>query len=234
MKHEEKLNEIARLYDPSKDFDGYLLRLNFRTMMPFIKGKTCLEVGCARGMSTLLLTNLFETVHVVEPSRFNIEAARKKVGKRAVFFHSFCETFSPPIRYDAIFLLRLLEHLENPVAALRRVKTWLNPDGLIHIIVPNATSLHRRIGVYMGMLESLHSFSERDRKFGHRCVYDFNTLQQDIEKAELRVLHKEGVFLKPLPNAQLMSWKQEILDALYAVGKEVPELCAEIYMVAAL
>ena len=86
----------------------------------------------------------------------------------------------------------------------------------------------------MGMLESLHSFSERDRKFGHRCVYDFNTLQQDIEKAELRVLHKEGVFLKPLPNAQLMSWKQEILDALYAVGKEVPELCAEIYMVAAL
>ena len=46
---------------------------------------------------------------------------------------------------DAVVLWHVLEHLEDPGAALRRVRGWLRPGGLVLVGVPNAASWQARI-----------------------------------------------------------------------------------------
>jgi len=37
------------------------------------------------------------------------------------------------------------------------------------------------------------------------------------------------VLLKPLSNSQMESWDPDIIEALYEVGKELPDYCSPIY-----
>ncbi len=47
---------------------------------------------------------------------------------------------------DAAVLWHVLEHLDDPAAALRRIATWLRPGGTLVVAVPNVASLQARIG----------------------------------------------------------------------------------------
>ena len=47
---------------------------------------------------------------------------------------------------DAAVMWHVLEHLEHPVAALGRVRSWLRPGGVLLVGVPNAASLQARVG----------------------------------------------------------------------------------------
>ncbi|MFL5896123.1 MAG: class I SAM-dependent methyltransferase, partial [Thermoleophilaceae bacterium] len=46
---------------------------------------------------------------------------------------------------DAAVLWHVLEHLDEPAAALSRVRSWLRPGGLLLVGVPNAASLQAEI-----------------------------------------------------------------------------------------
>jgi SAM-dependent methyltransferase len=47
---------------------------------------------------------------------------------------------------DAVVFWHVLEHLDDPAAALERARGWLGPGGLVLAGVPNAASLQARIG----------------------------------------------------------------------------------------
>lgn len=46
---------------------------------------------------------------------------------------------------DAVVLWHVLEHLDDPLAALERARSWLRPGGVVLIGVPNVASLQARI-----------------------------------------------------------------------------------------
>jgi SAM-dependent methyltransferase len=46
---------------------------------------------------------------------------------------------------DAVVLWHVVEHLEDPAAALSRVRGWVRPGGLVLVGVPNLASLQARI-----------------------------------------------------------------------------------------
>jgi hypothetical protein len=123
-----------------------------------------------------------------------------------------------------------LEHVDDPVSIMRRARSWLTDEGRLHIVVPNADSLHRYVGVELGILEGRTSLSDSDRRIGHRRVYSLDSLFADIRLADLRVLHWEGIFLKVLSNAQMLGWDWELIHALHRVGRYLPDRCAEIYV----
>lgn len=50
----------------------------------------------------------------------------------------------PPGRFASILLSQVLEHVEDPHAVLRKVRSSLRPRGVVYIVVPNASSLWRR------------------------------------------------------------------------------------------
>jgi len=181
---------------------------------------------------TEIFAQYFENLVVVDGSEYYINTVRKSLSRKNVRYHvSLFEDFETDEKFETIILARILEHLENPIALLKKARNWLTKKGGMHIIVPNATSLHRRIGKAMGLLKELNDFSERDRQLGHKRVYDKKLLLEHVNKANLKVERLQGILLKPLSNAQMMSWPKELIDALFIVGSEMPpEHCNELYL----
>lgn len=232
MSLNDELEAVSRVYDSSKDFDCHLIRYNFRFMKDRLNGPRILEMGCANGVMTELLSSCFPELDVVDGSANYLKDVSSRLEERTnIRYHlSLFEDFLPDHPYNSIIMARALEHLTDPVALLKKAAVWLEPNGQVHVIVPNARSLHRRIGVAMGMIPGCTSLNERDLRVGHKRVYDFETIRLDVESAGMVVKELSGIFLKPLSNLQMESWQLNILDALYEVGKELPDYCAEIYV----
>lgn len=209
----------------------FLLRYRIKSLLPRLKGSRVLELGCAEGGMTKALVECFPRVVIVEGSQVLLKRARQNVKARnATFCCSFFEDFEPDGTFSSIIMSHIIEHLDNPIAFLKRASKWLAPKGLIHIIVPNAEALNRRIGKEMGMLKRLDELHERDRRVGHLRVYSRKTLFTDIKAAGLKIVHWDGIFLKPLSDAQMQGWDEKLLDAFFEVGRELPEYCSEIYV----
>jgi 2-polyprenyl-3-methyl-5-hydroxy-6-metoxy-1,4-benzoquinol methylase len=147
-------------------------------------------------------------------------------------YHSYFEEFIPSRSYDTIIMSHVLEHIEYPVEVLSKVKEWVSDDGVVIISVPNAQSLHRKAAVHIGLLGSVYELNERDHQLGHYRVYDLESLVKDVLKAGFYVTHSGGIFLKPLSNGQIQeNWNDSMIDAFYKLGKELPQNCAEIYVI---
>jgi trans-aconitate methyltransferase len=231
---ERRLDEIAARYDPSdpaEQFDYWLKRLQAGVVEPWLRGRTVLELGCATGELSSLLAPLVESYHIVEGSRANIDAARQRV-PAATFAHSLWENFKPEAGFSDVVAFNAIEHAVEPVAVLELVRSWLDPDGRVHVVVPNGLSLHRLVGVELGMLPEPLFLSEGDRAQGHERNYTIDTLRTDLARAGFRLLHWQGIFLKVLSNRQMLDWDWTLIQAIHNVGQRFPEHGAELYAVA--
>jgi SAM-dependent methyltransferase len=219
------------------DFDSIVRRYMMRTLAPFFfKGK-CLEIGCFEGASTSLLAEQFDDLTVLEASIDLIEVARSKVPKQVKFVFGTIETATLDEKYESIFLVHTLEHLDSPIESLQRIGSWLTPNGRLFVVVPNAQAASRQIAVHMGLIDTNNSVTEGERIHGHRCTYSLDTLEYDVRCAGLRAISRGGIFFKPFANFQfdlLISNKivdHAYLDGCYELGMIYPELTASIYLV---
>ena len=76
------------------------------------------------------------------------------------------------------------------------------------------------------MLPDLQALSEHDILLGHKRYYTAESLRQDVQRAGYEVEALEGIYLKPLTTAQMISCdlSPAVLQALCAVGRSYPEL----------
>jgi 2-polyprenyl-3-methyl-5-hydroxy-6-metoxy-1,4-benzoquinol methylase len=220
----EKVNERAYFTD------YYLHEYHERVLLQRVQGPRILEMGCGEGAITKMLGRNFPEVVSVDGSRILIEKASKHVNMpNVVFSLSLFEEFVPDGKFSSILMICILEHVDDPVLILKRAKEWLEPEGKIYIIVPNALSLNRQVGKAMGMLKELNELHERDILVGHRRVYDPKRLLADIKMAGLKEVFINGILLKPLSDAQMQTWDKKLIEAFYEVGKNYPSICTEIY-----
>jgi 2-polyprenyl-3-methyl-5-hydroxy-6-metoxy-1,4-benzoquinol methylase len=229
------LDTIAAGYDSAADFDVHCLRYGARRIIARSRGGTLLEASCASGVMSRLFAPAFRRLVIVEAAQRYADQVRALLADQphVAVYHARLEEFEAGERFDEVVAASILEHLDDPIAFLRRAaESWLKPGGQLHIIVPNAGSLNRRIGLAMGLLPDLHHLHERDHQLGHRRVYDVELLQAHIEAAGLSASAPEGILLKPLSNGQMESWDPKIIAALFAVGKEYPLLCNQLYVTA--
>lgn len=226
---EDRLDAIAAIYDASKDFDGVLTGFAWELLGPRLSGGATLEMGCSSGVMTSLLAGRVRKLEVVDGSRSYIEQVSARVPASVVFRHSLFENFTPDSLFDDIVMARALEHLEDSRSVLARARGWLAPGGQIHVMVPNAFSFHRLIGVAMGMLSEPHDLSDRDRRFGHRRVYDPELLRRDLEASGFDVVEEAGNMLKFVSNDQMAAFPPALWRGLFEAGKAFPGHCAEIY-----
>jgi len=212
------------------DFDKRLIRFRYESLKPYLCGARGLELGPAEGEMTQFLINDFDQLTVVDGAADLLDSIPNQ--DKLVKIHALFENFEPDVQFDSIIMEHILEHVDEPIALLERVKSWLAPGGKLFLGVPNGNSIHRLVAVKMGLLEHQCQLNDRDHALGHRRVYTPETFQVDIETAGLVVEVMGGVYFKPLSNGQIQeNWTEEMIQGFYQLGKDFPEHAAEIYTV---
>lgn len=194
-----------------------------------------MEIGLGDGVFTEKLAKRFEKVFAVDASKTTIEKVKEKLinFKNVFFIESFVENLQFEGTIDNIVMSHLLEHLENPVAALKHLKSICHKDTILYISVPNAMSLHRQVAVKMGLLENPNSLNETDLRLGHKRVYYPEEFKADVLAAGFQIIKFGGCMLKPLTNKQIEeTWNEEMIQGFIELGDEYPELCGDIYIIA--
>ena len=235
----ESKDNRERKYAYNFDFDvihPYMIK----SFKPFIKKGTALELGCFQGAFTKRIAEIFDRVICVEASEEAINIAKQRLNKynHICFINSLFEKTKLEEKYDNIFLTHVLEHIDDRVGLLKKIREeWLSENGVLFVACPNANAPSRQIAVKMGLIESNAAISEAEWMHGHRITYSLDTLESEIRKADLNVIHKSGIFFKALANFQ---WdrlletdiiSKEYLDGCYSLGQQYPELCSSIYCV---
>ena len=196
-----------------------------------LSGIKTLELGLGQGYSTPKFEEEFLNHTVLDGDKDIIQKYRNEHPSSNVHLvETYFEDFEPEEKYDLIIMGFVLEHVLDPVALIAQYRKYLTSDGRIFITVPNATSLHRRVGNVAGMLQDMYELSETDIGYGHRRYYDLEKLKNDCIDAGLKIIRTEGLFLKPITTGQMLqlNLSNTILEAFYDVGINYPELCAGI------
>lgn len=110
-----------------------------RAIERFARAGRMLDVGCGRGLLPALMRARGWEVHGVEFSDTAARHAREELHV-PVFVGDFLNSPYPPEFFDAVVFWHVLEHVRDPVAALRKSREILKPGGLLVVAVPNLES----------------------------------------------------------------------------------------------
>jgi 2-polyprenyl-3-methyl-5-hydroxy-6-metoxy-1,4-benzoquinol methylase len=190
-----------------------------------------IELGYGDGITFARLSGLSKYT-LVEGSGLLIDVASRVTAASSAdvqLCQALFEEYSPGEPADLVVASHVLEHVDDPQSLLLHLATWLRPGGKILIIVPNAESIHRRLGVILGLQQQLDDLSGRDLLVGHQRVYNLERLTSDVSSAGLSVLATKGFFIKVLSNAQMLNLDPDVVRGLCKVGEECPpEMCANL------
>ncbi len=99
--------------------------------------------------------------------------------------------------------------------------------------MPNAQSIHRLAAVEMNLLKTADTLNEVDLSAGHQRVYTPASLTSDVHRAGFRLLHRGGLFVKPLSNSQIArGWTEPMIRAFHEIAVALPDHAAEIVAIA--
>ena len=217
------------------DFD-VMHRFMIQSFEPFFKEGNCLELGSFKGDFTKRLLPFFKDITCVEASDEVIKIAKENY-KELKFINALFEEVNLPEKYNNIILTHVLEHLDNPVAVMKRINDeWLSDNGRFFLVCPNANAPSRQIAVKMGLITHNTAVTPAEKEHGHQITYTLDTLERDARAAGLNVLHRSGIFFKALANFQ---WDRllntdiisdEYLQGCYQLGQQYPDLCSSIFL----
>ena len=235
--NQELKNTLTHKYAYNFDFDVMHHYMMESFKYHFVKGN-CLELGSSKGDFTKHLTFYFDDITCVEASDEAIEISKQKLTSDITYFNSTFETVSLPTKYDNIILTHVLEHIDNPVELLTRIKNeWLSDNGKLFLVCPNANAPSRQIAVKMGLITHNSAVTPSEAEHGHRITYSLDTLERDAKAGGLNVIYRTGIFFKALANFQ---WDEllktniiskEYLDGCYQLGQQYPDLCSSIMII---
>jgi len=140
-----------------------------------------LDVGCGAGDLLAELRADGWDVRGIEPAPEAAELARRRHGLRV--WNGRFEDAPPAGRFDVVTLAGVLEHLHDPLGALRKAASLLAPDGLVAVLfVPRLDSAEAR------------RFGARWLAFDlprHLTHFDEASFTRMAEAAGLRIVRRE-------------------------------------------
>ena len=169
--------------------DHFWMQWRHRILLRTIKraGKPlrrALEIGCGHGVARdMLERDLGITVDGCDLNRTALEMAKPGKGKLFIY-NIFDQEPSLLGRYDAVFLLDVIEHIDDDAAFLTAALRHLRPGGLVAVNVPASMLL----------------FSEYDRAAGHVRRYSAGSLAELLRRCGVQVeaIHRWGLSMVPL------------------------------------
>lgn len=162
-----------------------LLQLNRVKFFNFVKNEKILDYGGGDGnvWSVAGKQNLLK-IDLLEPDEDLVKIAKS----RDIYENIYSSDLDiEKSQYSSLTCFNVLEHIEEPKRFLKNFLGYKK----IHIVVPNAESFHRQVGLQMGLIENIYELSENDLKVGHKRYYDKETLLSELE-----ILTKKGYSIK--------------------------------------
>jgi len=110
-----------------------------RFVQKFKPSGRLLDVGCASGHFLARAREAGYEVRGLEVSDWAVSEGRKRLGLDIV--HGTIETAGfAGSAFDAVTMWHVLEHFDDPVASLRKVRDWLESHGVLVLECPNSGS----------------------------------------------------------------------------------------------
>jgi 2-polyprenyl-3-methyl-5-hydroxy-6-metoxy-1,4-benzoquinol methylase len=147
------------------------------TIFAGIKPGQMLDVGCQHGLFLEAMKHKGWDVAGVEPMDQFARMARSRLG--VPIYTTRLEELRSTKTYDLVTLWHVLEHFEDPLAALQHCSTLLRPGGRIFFEVPNIDSLGAMLG---------RSFWPAFRDPTHRWFFRPEPLRRMAARAGLKVV----------------------------------------------
>ena len=142
-----------------------------------------LDVGCHSGTFTQKLLTKLKTKKVygidVSPSAIDLAKKRLPFGQFQVADVAklpFGDNF-----FEAVFCLEILEHIDDPIAALREIDRVLKKNGNLYILVPSDNKLFK-------IIWSLWTISYPHWRHAHVQSYSKASLEKLLEEIGFRII----------------------------------------------
>jgi SAM-dependent methyltransferase len=208
-----------------------------------IKSDKILEIGCGNDPIFLCYDN-YEVMDIVEPGDHFYEFTKNKIGddKRISIQNCFIEDAKLELKneYDVIVIGGFLHEIDNPEEVLSVIKGIAKPETIVLTYVPNANSFHRLLALESGLIQSNYEFSENDKLFGRRNVFNLESIASLFTKSGFKVIKKDTYFIKPFTHEQMNAlmglsfFTEEILAGFYKMTKYLPDMGCEIFLAATM
>ncbi len=224
--------DYSALYDPDTDFDRHFTHATGRRIRRWFRpGDRVLEFGCATGLMTSILAERAVTIDALERSAAYVERAWSRALPNAQFHHGSIFGWEPPGRYEHVIAAHLVNELPDPLAFLLHCREHLAPGGLLHVSLTNPRSLHRLVAREMGLIDDLGAKSDRGERFQTVEIFDDERLEEVGAAAGLTCVHREGVIVKPLTNAQMASLDDRVIEGFDRLARLLPQHGAINYLI---
>jgi len=147
-----------------------------------------LEVGCGPGQFLALAQEVGFEVSGVELNAEHVRQARERTHGANVVCGNFM-TVPFDRQFDVITMLDLIEHLPDPLAALRRSYDLLKPGGHLVVYTPNHSGITTRVADWVYRLSGGRLAGPVIELFDclHVVFFDVSSLELALQKTRFKV-----------------------------------------------
>lgn len=108
----------------------------YKLLYPYLpRSGRVVEIGAGIGCTVKVLQNAGYAARGLEPHEGFCHYGREQL--RSPLVHASLDQLPPDESWDAALLVHVIEHLRDPVDALRRIRAALRPEGLLYVECPN-------------------------------------------------------------------------------------------------
>lgn len=185
-------DEIENRYvvdvDPSIPNNAHSIALGFVGF-----DRDVLEVGAGAGHVTRVLAERGNRVTVLDVDAGALESAAPYASAAHVgdLDVTPLDELVGPGPFDVVLMGDVIEHLRDPIAALRAARRVLRPGGSIVVSVPNVAHIDLRLHLFIGRWE-YQPIGLLDTT--HMRFFTRDTLEEALTQAGLRIVALERVF----------------------------------------
>jgi SAM-dependent methyltransferase len=190
------------------------------------------SVGCAAvGMSSILVDDFrdevnteFEAVPRTVHKKYNVDVVRADVIEAPPSFAS--ESLDAVTSFDSF------EHWHHsPKRLFQQVMTWLKPNGLFVLGMPNCVNLRKRITVPLGYgkWSSMGDWYEAERFRGHvrePDVADLRYIGKDLGLKNIEIIGRNWLGYR-----SRFGWVRAMTPLIDAPLRLFPSLCSDLYLI---
>ncbi len=204
-----------------------------------------LEVGTGRSSIFNHLESFLRGT-VIEPIDDFLKVAEKNLSHNDnldFFLGTFGEFVLQPkvSRFNTVIVSSLLHELTHPNKFLHELKLVIEPCSSVFFIVSNRFSVHRILGVHIGIQKNLTEKTQTQiamQQFSGS--FSPNELTSILNENGFEVERLKSFFIKPLPHKQMQNLldggliTQDFLDTLDRISDHFPNLGSELIVEARL